>query len=791
MLKYNLKIALRSLLKSKTYSIINIFGLSVGLITVLLITLWVKDELSFDKFHKNQNEIYRIIGGDQSTSGIFTPKPLASLLKKDIPEIVNATRLMQFTGIKFEYNKSLYQEVPTLVEESFFEMFSFPFIEGGAESLQKPASIVITQSLAQRMFGNKPAVGQNIMMHITGGVKKELTITGIIKDLPSNSHLESDCFISVLDFWKSLINDNFQQWEDWGTSTYVQTLKNANTKEIKDKIDHCIIQNSNNTCEFRVSQLQSLKDIHLFSSFDNDYAKCGNIKYVYIFSFMVFLIALIVLINYVNLTNSLAINRIKEIGIKKSFGVKRFSLIKQFLSESLIVMLIASIFVIALIRVVGVSFNQLTNKSIEFNLSNSSLLILLAGSIFIIGIISGLFPAFYLSSFKTVAIMQSKSGTTGNTPMFRNTLLVIQLCITIAAISGALIVRKQIQYVQNMNLGFDKEQLVYFNIMKGSAENIDLIKEELLKYPKILGVTSGHLLTSMNYQSTSSFNWPDKEQNEQYYAYIHRVDYDFQNTYKTEIKQGRFFSKEYPSDKTSAYVLNESAIKKFHIKNPVGKSFSLWGNNGKIIGVIKDYHFESARKEVSPTVLWMNTEKNYGGYESLTIRMQSDALEQTLDFVQALIQKNNNGFKPDYQFIDSAFGKLYISEKQFSSIFNISSILAILLSCLGLLGFIIHSSKLRIKEIGIRKVNGAKVGEIFSLLNKDIIKWIFIALIIACPLTWYVMDKWLQNFAYRININGWIFILAGLLISAISFLTVSLQNWKAANSDPVKSLKYE
>ena len=788
MLKHYIKTGLKNLIQNKTYTAINIVGLSIGLTCSVLIVLWIKDELSFDRFHENQNEIYRIIGN----RGIFTPKPLASILIEDIPEIDDAVRFMQMSSdVKFEYNKNLQVENPVFVGDSFFEIFSFPFIKGNPDELfQKPSSIVISQDMAQRMFGDKDAVGQNITMHFFGN-EIGLTITGIFKDMPSNSHIETDCFLSISDFWKRLINDNFQEWSDWGVSTYIQAQKGVNPEEIKRKINASIIKHTNENYEYRVQQLQPLKDIHLYSSFEDDYAKSSEIKYIYIFSFVALIIALIACINYININTSIAIRRLKEIGIRKAVGAKRISLIQQFSAESIIVVLFASLFAIVFMESTNPYFNQLTGKSLNYGLSNLSIAFLIVGCIFFLGTILGLLSAFSFSSIKVTAIIKSKINGHRNKFLRRNILIIIQLSLSISIIIGAFVIKKQLIFLDGMNLGFEKEQLVYFNILNNSVDNIELIKKELLKHPNILNITSGHVLTPSNMQSTSSIDWPDKSIDEILYAYIHRVDYNFQNTYKTQMKEGRFFSKKFGTDKTAAYILNESAVKNFNIKSPIGKSFTLWGFKGNIIGVISDYHFKSAHKQVPSVVMWMNTTMNFGGFESITIRVNPKNVKQTITDAQRIIQKYNNGYLPEYQFVDSSFVSQYKSEKRLSTLLNIATALALLISCLGLIGSIMHSSKQRIKEIGIRKTNGAKTREIMILLTKDFTKWVVIAFVIACPIAWYFMNKWLQNFAYRTSLNWWIFAAAGVIALLVVLLTVSWQSWRAASRNPVESLRYE
>ncbi len=789
MLKHNLKIAFRSLFKNKVFSGINIFGLAIGLACSIIIMLWVKDELGFDKFHKNHKNIYRIIA-DNST--IHSPMPLTSVINREIPEIENAVRLLNIPGFKLEASNALYNENPFFVENCFFETFSFKFIEGNPQNvLSKPASIVISEDLSKRMFGIRNSIGQDIKIFFMG-FEFKLTVSGIIENIPSNSHIEGECFISLTDFWKQFINEDSPEWGDWNSTIYIQTNPGADIKALINKIDASVIDHSNNECDFRVGQLQALKDIHLHSAFENDYAKCSDVKYIYIFSFIALIIVLIACINYINLTTSLAISRAKEIGIKKAIGGTRLSLIKQFFVESLIIVLIASVFSIILLIYITPQFNYLTNKSIEFGFSGFSSSISIVGSILIIVLLSGLFPALYLSSMKTTEIIKSKIVKPNRKFSFRNVLPVIQLSFSIAIIVGTLTVRNQMAYLQNMNPGYDKEQIVSFDLLNGSEDNIKLLKSELNKNSNITYITSGSITGGINNtMRTTSILWNGKEDNENIWTAVHRVDYDFQKTYNTKMKEGRFFSKEFKTDVSSAYILNEAAVKKFNIDNPVGKPFSLWGIEGNIIGVIKDYHFETAHKLVSPVVLSMNTKKNFEKYESITLKVKPNNIQQTLGYIQNVIQTKNLEYKPQYQFADMFVDNLYKSEKRLSSVFSIAAVLAIFISCLGLLGSTIYSTNLRTKEIGIRKVNGAKIHEILLMLNSGYVKWVIIAFIIACPFAWYGMNKWLENFAYKTEIKWWIFAISGIVVLVIALLTTTWQCWQAARRNPVEALRYE
>jgi putative ABC transport system permease protein len=782
-----LKTSLRNIYKNKLSSIVNILGLYIGLTCSVLIMLWVQNELSFDKFHKNYKTIYRIIS---INSMLASPQPLAPIIKNEIPEIINTTRLLYIPDCNLEYNKILFKDKPVLIDGTFFEMFSFPFIEGNPETvLQNPSSMVVSEEMADRIFGNRNSIGQNVSI-LLAGKKMEFTVTGIFKNFPANSHLQASYFVSMADFFGQLYGGTLQDWSDWAAVTYLQTTDNCNLESLKNDIVQCMHRHSNNI-DYDIEQLQALRDIHLHSNFKNEYASLGDIKYVYIFSVIAFIIILIGCINYINLTTSLAIRRFKEIGIKKSFGAARMTLIKQFTFESLFTVFIALCIAFLFIKSLIPYFNLLTDRELHFTHLDIPVILLIVICALLIGILAGLFPALYLSSFDPVDILQSKTENPKEKFSIRKILTVLQFALSIVVIIGAIVVKRQVDYMQTLDLGFDKSNLVYFRIMNNSPENIKSVKDELLRHPGILNVTSGYVLAAMNKQGTDNINWEGKDPNNYVRAYVHRVDYDFQKTYRVNMVDGRFFSEDFPTDKTSAYVLNEAAVRSFGLESPVGKTISLWGKSGKIIGVIDDYHYETAHQIVSPAILWMNTSISFQGFEGITLRISPLKSDETIKFAQDIIQQHNNGYTSEYEFVESSFKDKYNYEKRLSAIFAISSALAIFISCIGLFALVSFTIKKRTKEIGIRKVNGAPIISILVILLKDIIFLTGIAFILASPVAWFVCSRWLQNFAYHTAISWWIFGMAGLFTIGIALLMVFWQSWRAATRNPVEALRYE
>ncbi len=783
----NLKIAIRNISQHKVITVINVTGLAIGLATSILILIWIQDELSFDRFQKNYHSIYRIIGNDNT---LTAPQPLAPVIREEIPEIVNAARISAFPIGQLECDKTIYDERPVLADQSFFEIFTFPFIEGDPGSaLENPGSMVVSQQLAKKLFGDKQALGETVSVVLLGR-KFDYTIAGIMKDMPSNSHIQTNCIVSFLGFVKRLYGGDLKNWTDWSCVTYIQTVEDCHIAELKQKITGCLLKHTDNNTDYVLQQLQPLKDIHLHP-YSGEYAVSGDIKYIYIFSVVAFIIILIACINYVNLTTSASIKRIKEVGIKKAIGATRVSLIRQFTIESFIIVLIALNFAILFINLLMPLFNKFTGKVLDFSFSNLSTILLIVAGIMTIGICAGFFPAWYLSSINPREIMQSKTTLPRRKVISGRMLSIVQFTLSVAVIAGSIVINRQMGYIKNMYSGFSKKNLLYFHLMDNTVGNIQFLKNKLLANPDITGVTSNYLLAAQNSQTTNKIIWEGKKAEDDVFACIQRVDFDFLKVYKVRMKEGRFFSEEFSTDNTSAFVINEAAAKAFKLEAPVGKELSLWNITGTIIGVVRDYHFKTVHQQVSPVILLMNITKNFGGFEGITLRINPENMEATIKYALDIINQHNNGYNSEYHYLDETFDNRYHSEKRLATIFNISSVLAIFISCIGLYAMISFIVTRRTKEIGIRKVNGASVLSILGILTKDIVLWVFIAVLLASPFAWYFSEKWLGNFAYKTGLALWIFLMAGAITLVVALLTMSWQSWRAASRNPVESLRYE
>jgi len=790
MLRNYLKFAFRNLKRHKIYSFINIFGLAVGMACAILILLWIQDELSYDRFHANANDIYRVVEKWQYSSGEMdynrvTPGPLAPVLKADYPEIIHSTRFFgAFEKWQLTYDKKSYLSPGGAVDNDFFRIFTFPFVKGNPKTaFSKPHSMVITEDLAKKLFGDDDPLGETIHLE-----HRTFEITGIIENIPRNSHLQFD-FLIPCEIFSSLEED----WTSNNCYTYVLLQKNWSYKELSEKIVGIIKSHSPTAIE--TLYLQPLSQIHLYALEGG-----GLISYVYIFSALAFFILLIACINFMNLSTARSAKRFKEIGIKKVVGSSRIQLIKQFLSESILLSLVAFACAVLLVELLLPVINSLLGIQLKIHFSGG-LFLSLAGIAIITGIISGSYPAFFLSSFNPVAVLKGHLSLTpfkqrgarkdssgfSRSSIFRRILVVTQFSLSIIFIVCALVVYSQLSFIKKRDLGFSKEHIVHLRMRGELRQKYEEIKNELLKNSNILNVTVTDRTPVMWSNSTDDVSWEGKRADEKIGIGVRMVDYDYLKTFQMEMAQGRFFSKEFPTDATEGYIVNEAAVKAMGMKSPLEKRFSLWDRNGKIIGVIKDFHTESLHNEIGPFVLliWPDW------YGWMSVKLKSDNVSSALGFLENKIKEFVLGYPLEYQFLDVEIDNLYKTEQLTGKIIIYITLLALFISCLGLFGLASFTAEQRTKEIGIRKALGASVSGIVVLLSREFTKWVVIASLIAWPIAYFAMNKWLQNFVYRTSIGWWTFILAGVLALVIALFTVSYQSIKAALANPVDSLRYE
>ncbi|MGE5796257.1 MAG: ABC transporter permease [Ignavibacteria bacterium] len=826
MLKNYFKIALRNLKKNKGNSLINILGLAVGIASCIVILLYVQNELSYDKFYKNADSIYRVyvkssINGVESCN-CKTAAPLGSTLVSNFPEVIKYTRIGFFGNHALRYIDKVYRERHVYTADSnFFDVFSLPLINGNPKTaLSRPNCIVMTQSAAQKYFGSENPVGKIL----NADSQNSYLVTGIMKDFPANSSFRCDILLSMSTY---PVTEN-DHWLNMSYTTYIVLKEGTDPlvfeKKLQSIVNDYVAPYAESVLGVSFNEflkkgnawdlyLQPLTSIYLYSQSDygiDPNTEWGNqsrssIDYVYIFSAIAFFILFLAVINFINLTTARSETRSKEVGIKKSLGSSRTKLIGQFLTESIIVALLSVIMSIAFVEIILPFFNQVAGKNLNLGIFSSIYtipgLILLA---IVIGILSGSYPAFYLSSFRPVHLFKSGFEKRIAKSTLRSGLVVVQFTISIALIIGTIIIGAQISFIQNKNLGFNKEHL-YAVINFGVPENtLHVLKQELTKNPDIISLTNSSIMFYPGIPG-DAYTFNEGEISNPVSSQYLDVDYNFLETYKIPLVRGRYFSEEFPSDSNSV-VINEAMAREFlpampagrqagqagGEEDPVGKELIHIGNHSKrytIIGVIKNFNYQSLHEQIKPLVLFLSPVNQAASI--LTIRISSANIKNTVEFINSTWENITGGEDIYSSFIDQNLASLYKSEERAGRVATVFSGLAIFIACLGLFGLASFVTEQRKKEIGIRKVLGASVFELITMLSREFTKWVLIANLIAWPIAYFIMNNWLNNFAYRINITPWVFILSGITALFIALLTVGSHAVKAARANPIKSLRYE
>jgi putative ABC transport system permease protein len=805
MFRNYLKIALRNLWKNKAFSAINILGLAVGLATCLLILLYVVDELSYDRYNKKGDRIYRINsdikfgGGDLHLT--VASDPMGPVLKKDYPQVEEFTRIYASQGAKLVKKGNEYINEPNVahVDSTFFNVFTLPSIEGDTRTaLNEPNTVVITESAAKKYFGTAHALGKVIEAD-----KTPYKVTAVIKDIPHNSHFNLDFLFSMdnVDYgWGNFLSNNFQTYivlkKGTDYKAFEKNFKAVIAKYVLPQAKQLMQINSMEDFEKAGNRLEyslmPLKDIHLRSDRYPELSTNGNIQYVYIFSAVALFVMLIACINFMNLSTARSASRAKEVGIRKVLGTERKTLVTQFLVESTLTVFIAFFIAIGIASMVLPLFNDLAAKSLSIkNLLSSEILPLLIVFPFIIGALAGSYPALFLSRFQPVVVLKGNVNTGFKKSNLRSVLVVFQFATSIVLIISTIVVYRQLHYIQTKNLGFNKDQILIINGTYALGNNADAFKNEVLNMPGVkMGTFSSFLPVSSSRNDNTFSKDAVMDSKNGTDMQIWTIDYDYLRTMGMQIIRGRNFSKEFGSDSTGM-LINETAVKALGFDDPVGKKIYTFDDNLKtisytVVGVVKNFHFESLRQQIGP--LCMVLGRNIG---LASFKVNAANIPTLLKSIESRWKSMAPGMPFSYQFMDDSFDNMYRAEQRVGTIAMIFSALAILIACLGLFGLAAFTAEQRTKEIGIRKVLGASVQGIVQLLSKDFIRLVVIAFVIATPLAWYFMNKWLQDFSYRVHINGWIFLLAGSIALLIALLTISFQAIKAALANPVKNLRTE
>ncbi len=803
MYKNYFKIAFRNLRRHKIYSIINISGLSIGMACCLLILLYVKDELSYDNYHEKSDRIYRLLAISEfagvSRTFAMTPPALGPAFAREIPEVDSSVRLFRTTfdgTVPVSYEDKTFEETAIFFADStFFEIFSFEFIAGDPESvLDEPYSLVITERTAKKFFGDENPIGK--MLQFYG--QQNLQINGVIKDVPRNSHIDFDYIFSL-----SANNRRDARFNDWiffYPYTYLLLNENADPNVVASKIPGVFERHSGQELQKRGIKreypLQPIRDIYLTSHNEGEIKTNGNILYVYLFSAIAVFILLIACVNFINLSTARSANRGKEVGLRKVVGANRTQLITQFIGESLLMSTIAMIFGFVLMLFVLPLFNNLAGKEMSIShLSGIDVILSFIGLLFFSGVIAGSFPAFFLSSFRPVAVLKGVLSSGSRNIILRKVLVVIQFAISIVLIISTFIVYEQLKYIKNKYLGFDKEHLVVMQVQGNTlARRAEAIRNELGMNPGIISVSFSINLPGQ-YAGDTSFHPEGSEPGDTHRATSFSVDYDFIETFKMDIVSGRNFSKDFPADSATGIIINEIMARNMGFQeDAVGKRMfeaPLPGQTEeqerRIIGVVKDFHFRSLKFPVAPSVMRLNT----GFYRNIAVRIRGENPNDAIEFLRAKWEIISPGQEFNYYFIDEQFDGQYEAEEKLGMLYITFAFIAIFIACLGLFGLASYVAEQRTKEIGIRKVMGAKVNSIVMGLSKDFTKWVIVANLFAWPSAYFLMDRWMTNFAYRTDIGIWIFGISCLISVLVAGLTVIYQAIKAATLDPVTSLRYE
>jgi putative ABC transport system permease protein len=783
MFKSYLKIALKNFIKHKGYTFINIFGLAIGMAISIFILLWVRDELSFDRFHANSDNIYRVIldeGKASQKHEAVSPAPLAAAMKEEYPEVLKSTRILPWRRVLLTFEKKQFKEGCALVEADFFDMFDFPFFKGNRKTAFKNKnSIIISKRLAKKIFINEDPMGK--VLNVDN--RDDFIVTGIIENVPHNSHLMFDFLISFSKL-KDWGRTSIDEWGDISFYTYLLLAENAKIPRVNQKLTECV--RKHNARDQNRYYLQPLTRIHLYSDFNFDMGGHGDIQYVYIFFIVAIFILLLACINFMNLATARAITREKEIGMRKVVGARKKDIIKQFYGESFLMVIAALFIAVIMVELFFPVFNNFTGKQLTIDYFDPKIVAGLILFVMLTAMTAGSYPAIYLSSFKPTAILKSFKHTGTRGAAFRKVLVIFQFSLSIIFIIGTAAIYKQLRLIKHSHLGFDKENLVYLYMGNDLAKNYESIKNRLLQNHGVLGVAASSYVPVHIGSGTSGADWEGKKPGERVQMQVIEVNHDFLKTYKMEMAQGRFFLKEFSTDPTEAVIVNQAAVKAMGMESPLGKRFSHRGNY-KIIGVINDFHYKSLRMPVEPLILKLDTQ----GSRYLSVRIKPGSIES----IVKLLEKTWKQFRPSFpfecRFLDETIEKLYKAEKRMGEFFRYFALLAIIISCLGLFGLASFTAERRTREIGVRKTLGASVTTIMTLFSKEFAKWILLANIIAWPTAYVVLNKWLQNFVYRAVIGLDIFILSALLALVIALLTISYQSVRAALTNPVEALRYE
>ena len=789
MLKYNLLFIYRNFKRNKSSFFINLIGLSTGLAGILLIYLWVNDELHFDKFHQKGDRIFQVMEHQETEGSIKTTGQttdfLARVLAEEMPEIETSAVVTPpnfFPAFTLSVPEKQVKGVGKFVDKDFLNIFSYPLLSGNSNTVLAGINdIIISESLAKNLFNTiDNCIGKSIEWQVMGS-KRLVSVTGIMKDVPANSSERFD-FLLTFDAFKDLLGIQGSEM-NWNSTapflTYVLVKEKTDIRQLNTKVADLIKIKSKND-QHRTLFLKRYTDNYLYGDYKNGTEAGGRIEYVKLFLIIAIFILLIACINFMNLSTAKASKKIMEVGTKKVLGAQRKTLVWQFMGESMLMTFISFLIALVLVRLFLPGFSDIAGKRLEL-LFNLNFILISAAIAMLTAFLAGSYPALYLSRFNPIMLLKKQLNTLSGESWSRKGLVVFQFTISVIFIVSVLVVYKQTEFVQNKNLGYDKDNVLYFEIDGKITGNTAAFIAEAKNIAGVVNASSmlGGIIYAQERGGTPGKTvWNGKEITIENSA----VNYDLLELLDLKIKEGRTFSRSFTSDKDKV-IFNEAAIEALGLKDPIGKTV----NGAEILGVVKNFHYQSFHELIKPIRFRLEPQSS----TNILVKIRKGYEAQTISKLEQLYKSYNPGFVFDFKFLDQDYQAQYVAEKRVALLSRYFAGLAIIISCLGLFGLSIFTTELRTKEVGIRKVNGAKSREIFSLLSREYMLWVFISILIATPIAWYAMSKWLESFAYKTSLSWWIFALAGLLALGIALLTVSWQSWRAATRNPVEALRYE
>ncbi|WP_276346416.1 ABC transporter permease [Daejeonella sp. JGW-45] len=789
MIKNYLLTAIRNLSKNKVFSAINILGLALGLVCSLFIYLWVDDERNMNKFHANSEQLYsvfkRVYSAGEIEANYFTPGVLAEEMKKVLPAVQLASSASQSREHTFQVNDKILKKDGLFAGADFLKMFSYTVLEGDRNTaLNTPDDMAISKSMAEAFFGSSQlAMGKTVRFEN----RRDFRVTAVFDAQPKNSTSKFDYLIN----WEAFLadNNNMKSWGNHGVGTFVQLKKGTDPEVFAKQIKNFLNKYDPQEGDFKIEfGLQRYDDMYLNSKFDSQgQPEGGRIEYVRLFSIVAVFILLIACINFMNLTTARSVKRAREIGVRKVVGAVRASLIAQFIGEAILLVFISTLVALALVAVLLPVFNNITGKEIVFPVGKGPFWLIMAGVTITTGLVSGSYPALFLSSFNPVRILKGTMKLSGGNVVFRKGLVIFQFALSIMLIVGTIVVSKQVNYIKTKSLGFDRQNLIFVPQEGELNQKYTLFKTEALKMPGIGSISRTEQQPVNISSGTWGIDWEGKPAEMKPTFSYAGVGFDFVKTMNIQVLQGHDFRPGFAADSVG-YILNEEAVKQIGYTDPVGRSFTMWGRKSTIVGVVKNFHFNSLHEPVKPMVLWLG-DPGYNG--NILVKTKPGQTTEALASLAKLSKELNPAFPFSYKFADTEYNTLYKSEQMIGVLSNCFAFLAIFISCLGLLGLAMFTAEQRIREIGIRKVLGASVIGITELLSKDFLVLVGISALIAFPVAWWAMNTWLQSFAYSISISWGVFAIAGLLTAFIALATINFQSVKAALMNPVRSLRAE